>query len=93
MDSFEYSFSPQTPTCKDRWEFRVRDGRIESIHIAGKDGCKGHPRTIEVLLKGMELEGIDLDALAAAECARERSCGQTLADALREMKTRMEGAK
>ena len=69
-------------TCMNSWSFQLQqeDGAapiIKSVEIdrAGQ-GCPGHPQTISALVKDLEIDQIDLDALAATDCPRSLSCGQ-----------------
>ena len=90
-----YSFDCEK-TCKTEWEFTLSDSPegpvIEDLKIsphvndAGKEmGCKGHPKTIMVLLRGLPISSIDVDALTQASCARDVACGQVLAQCLTDL--------
>lgn len=85
-------------TCKRSWTFVLRseggnlviqdltitDDRREDGNI---QGCQGHPKTIVALVKGRTVDSIDLAALAAAGCPRNKACGQVLAECLRSVGT------
>ena len=83
MKDFFYEYIPEAKdTCKSRWRFHIVDGRFDSIDIEGEHGCKGHPQTIGILLRGRRLDAVDADALATIACDRGFSCGKALAEAI-----------
>ncbi len=91
-----YSFDCEK-TCKSEWVFTLSasdsDGPvIEDLQIkphindAGNQmGCQGHPKTIMILLKGLPVSSINVEALTQAGCAREVACGQVLAQCLQDL--------
>ena len=90
-----YSFDCEK-TCKTEWVFTLSNGPegpvIEDLKItphvtdAGKEmGCQGHPQTMMVLLRGLPVSSIDVEALTQAGCARDIACGQVLAQCLEDL--------
>ena len=97
-DTREFTFEPDR-TCKIRWTFRLggdpADPVVEEVRIVGRrkdpsstreHGCLGHPRTIEALLRGRRVSSVPLEELEAQDCPRPRSCGQCLAECLRNIR-------
>lgn len=84
-------------TCKSEWVFTLStsdsDGPvIEDLQItphingAGQEmGCQGHPKTIMILLRGLPISSINIEALTQAGCARDVACGQVLAQCLTDL--------
>ena len=85
-------------TCKDQWRFVLspldggRDYRIDDLEATGKRGCLGHPRTIAALLRGRTIGEIDLEALSDTPCARNESCGKTLAMVVGQLRSQLKMA-
>ncbi len=82
-------------TCKDTWRFTLEpldgdDYRIVELQISGEEGCEGHPKTIATLLQGRRIGELSLENLSKTDCARDQSCGQTLAKVLEELKKNLE---
>ncbi len=80
--------------CKQDWIFEIENTNdiliINNLEITEEEkprGCFGHPKTISVLVKGMELEKIDVDTLKEADCIKDISCGQFLADCIETIKS------
>jgi len=84
-------------TCKARWTFTLsKDGDgliIEDLKIephltqrGTQRGCWGHPQSIVALLQGARVDAINIRALSEAACARDVSCGQTLARCLEDLR-------
>ena len=72
-------------TCKKQWVFHLKQAGqtavIESLDIApARQGCPGHPKTIQALVRDMPVDKLDLDALQQTTCMRRKSCGMNLAD-------------
>ena len=93
MRTIVCEYIPKADTCKRRWCFTVVDGRFDRIEIEGEEGCKGHPQTMSVLLKGMRVDAVDVEALAGQVCDRDVSCGQALAEAIRSLREDIEAAE
>ena len=83
---FVYSPPEDVNTCKQRYEFQYRtegdDIIVEQLSVTGDKGCKGHPRTISVLLKGRRVNDLPIDDLTAITCTRDSSCPQQLVQAV-----------
>jgi hypothetical protein len=78
-------------TCKKQWIFHMKQDNgvkvIESLEIApARQGCPGHPKTIEALVRDMPVDNLDLEALHQTTCMRNKSCGMNLADCVSVMK-------
>jgi hypothetical protein len=74
-------------TCKNQWIFHMKqeDGVsvIESLEIAPtRQGCPGHPKTIEALVRDIPVDKLDLDALYRT------TCGMNLADCVSAIKAK-----
>ncbi len=93
-DHWEQVFEWETEdTCKQRWTFKLyKDGDktvISSIKIDEREkrqGCQGHPQMLQTLIRGVELESLDIDALNQVSCKRDKSCGQILALCLKALR-------
>lgn len=80
--------------CKSQWTFDILKTDqhliLDNLQIKERDsgkGCAGHPQTIEILLKGREINTIDISALMKTDCNMGVSCGQFLADCLEKIKS------
>jgi len=59
---------------------------VQSLNIEGHAGCKGHPKTIEALVKGRKIEELPIEDLIKTGCNNQSSCGQELAIAIERIK-------
>ena len=78
-------------TCKKQWTFHMKQENgiptIESLEIApARQGCPGHPKTIEALVRNMPVDKIDSEALHQTTCIRQKSCGINLAECVSAIK-------
>lgn len=93
-----YTFdTDQSKHCKSRWTFNIlkkdQGFIVDSIKIEEREsakGCIGHPKTIEALLKGREINSLDINALMESDCKMGISCGQFLASCLEEIKLNLD---
>ncbi len=91
----KYSFTCSAENhCKQDWNFEIEningESIIKNLEITEEEkprGCFGHPKTITALVKGMDLEKIDINSLKEADCVKDISCGQFLADCIETMKS------
>ncbi len=85
-------------TYKNNWIFHMKRDTdipvIESVQIApARQGCPGHPKTIEALVRNMPVDQMDLDALQRTTCLHVKSCGMNLADCVFANKAKAEPGK
>ena len=90
--TYEFDMDPKD-TCKNNWIFHMKQDTdvpvIDSVEIApARQGCPGHPKTIEALVRNMPVEQLDLEALQGTTCLRVKSCGMNLADCVAAIKAK-----
>jgi len=79
-------------TCMKEWYFGIEKDEsgkkiTNSKIVYSKQGCNGHPKTISALIKGNNLESINVDELMKTDCFRSQSCGMTLGKCVTELLT------
>lgn len=71
-------------TCSREIEFEIKDNKVYNVKFAG--GCNGNLKAVSKLVEGQDVDTV-IDKLSGITCnARQTSCGDQLARALKEIK-------
>ena len=73
-------------TCSTQIEFDIEDNKLQNVQYTG--GCNGNLKAVSALVEGQNIDDV-IKKLNGITCGlRKTSCGDQLAKALEEIKTK-----